>query len=152
QSTRVAELRNHRVLSAEPVADINDDTAGWQFGRRRFHQPTASLLGLVLGARAFPQAEIQPARCDGQEAIRSDALVDPRDRVPALLEHLADVTHMLAGPSGHPTTLHRMYAYSVVLAAEYAYRSRAEFQLGDLRQLRHGSTAPEHEPAGERTK
>ena len=118
QPTRVKQLREHRVLSPEPVADINDHTAGWQLRGRRFHQPAAGLLGLVLRPWTVPQPEIQPARCDSQEAIRSDALVDPRDRIPALLEQLADVPNMLAGPSGHLTTLHRMYAYSCVQAAE----------------------------------
>src|SRR4029077_20489303 len=118
QLTRVKQLSEHRVLSPEPVADINDHTAGWQLRRRRFHQPAAGLLGLVLRAWTVPQPEIPPPKSDGQEAIRSDALVDPRDRIPALLEQLADVPNMLAGPPGPLTTLHHMYVYSHVKAAE----------------------------------
>ena len=66
----------------------------------RLHQAAAGRLGLVFGARALPQAEVEPAGGDGQEEVGADALVDPGDRVAALAQDGGGMPYLLARPPG----------------------------------------------------
>jgi len=94
-------LGDQRVLGCEPVAHIEDGSPGRQSQRERPHHPAAGGLSLAPGTGSLPQPQVQPARRQRQEAVRPDALVDPRGGVPVLLDHRGGMPRVLHRPAHH---------------------------------------------------
>jgi hypothetical protein len=100
ERTWAQDLGDDRILRAQAVPDVEYHADLRQCCRYGLHQPTACRLGLFLGTRTLPEAEVEPAGRRRKEEIGPDALVYPRGGIPALPEDSGNVPQMPACPSG----------------------------------------------------
>jgi hypothetical protein len=93
------DLDDDRILPAQAVPDVEYHAGFRQRCRYGLHQSAAGRVSLVLRARTFLEAQVEPAGRRRNEEISPDALVHPRGRILVLPEDPGDVPQMPACPS-----------------------------------------------------